>query len=134
MTSILSKRTGSADSPDSASDPANVDALLSLLQTTERVGINSLRKLRYFIVFANNEGKSMAELAGKAKTRDYSEIQQAVIELSIGRYSATRAPELIRLGTQKSEKPGSGRRKPIRLTAKGRRLYRKIESYCAGRG
>jgi hypothetical protein len=124
MSSILSDRTESAD----------IDALLGLLQATERLGINSLRKLRYFIVFANNEGKSMAELAGKAKTRDYNEIQQAVIELSIGRYSATTAPELIRLGNQKTEKPGSGRRKPIRLTARGRRLYRKIEAYCSGRG
>jgi len=101
-----------------------------LLETTEKAGINSLRKLRYFIVFANNEGKSMAELAGRAKTRDYNEIQQAVIELSVGRYNASMAPDLIRLGDQKTTRPGTGRRKPIRLTAKGRRLYRKIDDFC----
>ena len=102
-----------------------------LLESTERAGINSLRKLRYFIFFAHNEGKSMAELAGRAKTRDYNEIQQAVIELSIGRHNAAVAPGLVQLGEQKTAKPGSGRRKPIRLTAKGRRLYRRIDGFCA---
>ena len=103
---------------------------LKLLEGTERAGINSLRKLRYFILFAHNEGKSMAELAGRAKTRDYNEIQQAVIELSVGRYNASTAPGLVQLGAQKTERPGSGRRKPIRLTAKGRRLYKRIDAFC----
>ena len=106
---------------------------VSLLSATEQAGINSLRKLRYFITFANNEGKSMAELAGKAKTQDYNEIQQAVIELSAGRYHATISPDLIKLGAQLSPRPGSGRRKPIRLTPKGKRLYRKIDAYCQSR-
>ena len=75
----------------------------------------------------------MAELAGRAKTKDYNEIQQAVIELSVGRYNAAIAPQLIRLGDQKTARPGTGRRKPIKLTPKGRRLYRKIDDYCAGK-
>jgi hypothetical protein len=107
--------------------------LVELIEATEKAGINSLRKLKYFILFANNEGKSMAELAGRAKTKDYNEIQQAVIELSVGRYHAATAPQLIRLGDQKTTRPGTGRRKPIRLTPKGRRLFRKIDSYCTGR-
>jgi hypothetical protein len=115
---------------ESALASGDTRAFMKLLDTTEKAGINSLRKLRYFIVFANNEGKSMAELAGRAKTRDYNEIQQAVIELSVGRYNAAMAPELIRLGSQKTSRPGTGRRKPIQLTAKGRRLYKKIDDYC----
>ena len=110
---------------------SGTDEFLKLLERTERAGINSLRKLRYFILFAHNEGKSMAELAGRAKTRDYNEIQQAVIELSVGRHNASMAPRLVQLGKQKTAKPGSGRRKPIHLTAKGRRLYRRIDAFCA---
>ncbi len=106
---------------------------VKLLESAEKAGINSVRKLRYFIDFANNEGKSMAELAGKAKTQEYNEIQQAIIELSVGRYNALMSPNLIQLGTQKSKKPGAGRRKPIKLTAKGRRFYQKLDSYCAKR-
>ncbi|MEJ2089686.1 MAG: hypothetical protein P8Y69_14680 [Gammaproteobacteria bacterium] len=118
---------------ESALQSSHTREFVKLMEATERAGINSLRKLKYFIIFANNEGKSMAELAGRAKTKSYNEIQQAVIELSVGRYNATAAPHLIRLGGQKSTRPGAGRRKPIRLTAKGRRLYRKIDDYCAGR-
>ena len=113
--------------------PEHMEDFLALLGATEKAGINSLRKLRYFIIFASNEGLSMAELAGKAKTRDYNEIQQAVIELSIGRHSASLAPGLIRLGHQRTSAPGSGRRKPIRLTAKGRRLYNRLEACCSSR-
>ena len=58
-----------------------MEDLLGLMQTAEKAGINSIRKLLYFIEFADNQGKSMAELAGKAKTQEYNEIQQAVIEL-----------------------------------------------------
>ena len=104
-----------------------------LMETAENAGINSIRKLRYFIEFADNQGKSMAELAGKAKTQKYNEIQQAVIELSVGRYNALEAPNLLQLGSQKTAKPGAGRRKPIKLTAKGRRLHAKIESFCGKR-
>ena len=104
---------------------------VNLLSATERSGINSLRKLRYFILFADNEGRSMAELAGAAKTSEYNEIQQAVIELSSGRYRSVTAPGLIRLGDSKISGGGSGRRKPIHLTPKGRRLYRRISEYCA---
>lgn len=103
--------------------------LLLLADAVEKAGINSLRKLRYFIVFADNEGKSMAELAGRAKTPAYNDIQQAVIELSVGRHNAVTAPQLIRLGRQKTSTPGSGRRKPIRLTAKGKRLYRRLSRF-----
>ena len=117
-----------------AGSASGTEDFVRLLESTEKAGINSLRKLRYFIVFANNEGKSMAELAGRAKTRDYNEIQQAVIELSVGRYNASTAPHLIRLGDQQTARPGTGRRKPIRLTAKGRRLYTKIDDYCQRRG
>lgn len=119
--------------PSNPADAAGVGELLKLLEAAEKAGVNSLRKLRYFILFANSEGKSMAELAGRAKTRDYNEIQQAVIELSVGRYNAARAPQLVQLDEQQTARPGSGRRKPIRLTAKGRRLYRKIGGFCAGR-
>jgi len=107
--------------------------LVKLMETAEKAGVNSIRKLRYFIQFADNEGKSMAELAGKAKTQEYNEIQQAVIELSVGRYNALTSPNLVNLGNQKTAKPGSGRRKPIRLTSKGKRLYDKIDGYCAKR-
>ena len=106
---------------------------VKLLESVEKAGINSVRKLRYFIEFANNEGKSMAELAGKAKTQEYNEIQQTIIELSIGRYNALMSPNLVQLGSQKSAKPGAGRRKPIKLSAKGRRLYQKLDHYCAKR-
>ncbi len=109
---------------------SGTDEFLKLLERTERAGINSLRKLRYFLLFAHNEGRSMAELAGRAKTRDYNEIQQAVIELSVGRHNANVAPGLVQLGMQKTARPGSGRRKPIRLTPKGRRLYRRIDAFC----
>ena len=77
------------------------------------------------------DGKSMAELAGRAKSQQYNEIQQAVIELSVGRHKAQVAPDLVELGTQEMKEPGSGRRKPILLTAKGRRLYRQIGNYCS---
>ena len=120
--------------PSSRTPASGMEEFVSLLQETETAGINSLRKLRYFIKFANNEGKSMAELAGRAKTPEYNDIQQAVIELSVGRYNASVAPHLVTLGTQKSSKPGSGRRKPIRLTPRGRRLYRKLDRYCSSRG
>ncbi|MEM8765934.1 MAG: hypothetical protein AAGE43_00700 [Pseudomonadota bacterium] len=113
---------------------SSTEEFLKLLERTEQAGINSLRKLRYFLLFAHNEGKSMAELAGRAKTRDYNEIQQAVIELSVGRHNANVAPELVQLGVQKTARPGSGRRKPIRLTPKGRRLYRRIDAFCGGAG
>ncbi len=106
---------------------------VALMATAERAGINSIRKLRYFIEFADNQGKSMAELAGKAKTQEYNEIQQAVIELSVGRYNARKAPNLIQLGTQQTRKPGTGRRKPIKLTAKGRRLYARIEAFSGAK-
>ena len=106
---------------------------VKLLESAEKAGVNSIRKLRYFIEFADNEGKSMAELAGKAKTQEYNEIQQAIIELSVGRYNALMSPNLVQLGSQKSAKPGAGRRKPIKLTGKGRRLYQKLDSYCAKR-
>ena len=104
---------------------------VSLMDTVERAGINSVRKLRYFLEFAENEGKSMAELAGRAKTQQYNEIQQAVIELSVGRYNAQMSPNLVKLGSQQSTRPGSGRRKPIKLTPKGRRLYKKIGDFRA---
>ena len=107
--------------------------LVKLMETAEKAGVNSIRKLRYFIQFANNEGKSMAELAGRAKTHEYNEIQQALIELSVGRYNALTSPNLVNLGTQKTARPGSGRRKPIKLTPKGKRLYDKIDLYCANR-
>jgi hypothetical protein len=119
--------------PTPGPTPPPTADFVRLLETTEKAGINSLRKLRYFIVFANNEGKSMAELAGRAKTPDYNDTQQAVIELSVGRYNAAVSPKLIRLGEQKTARPGSGRRKPIHLTAKGRRLYQKIDEFCTGR-
>lgn len=107
-----------------------MEEFVSLLESAERAGINSIRKLRYFIEFADNQGKSMAELAGRAKTRRYNDVQQAVIELSVGRYNASAAPDLIRLGSHKTAKPGVGRRKPIRLSPKGKRLYAKLERYC----
>ena len=110
-----------------------MEDFVALLDTAEKAGINSIRKLRYFVDFADNQGKSMAELAGKAKTQEYNEIQQAVIELSVGRYNALKTPNLITLGSQKTAKPGSGRRKPIRLTPKGKRLHEKIEAFCARR-
>ena len=116
--------------PRQATSSPGISEFASLMESAEKAGINSLRKLRYFITFARNEGKSMAELAGKSKTHEYNEIQQAVIELSVGRYNAQSAPNLVQLGRQKTAKPGAGRRKPIRLTAKGRRLYRKIDNYC----
>lgn len=106
---------------------------VALMETAEKAGINSVRKLRYFMEFADSEGKSMAELAGRAKTQQYNEIQQAVIELSVGRYNALQAPNLVQLGNQKTAKPGTGRRKPIKLTAKGRRLHARIEAFCGKR-
>lgn len=110
-----------------------MEDFVALMETAEKAGINSIRKLRYFMEFADNQGKSMAELAGKAKTQEYNEIQQAVIELSVGRYNALMAPNLIQLGHQKTAKPGTGRRKPLKLTAKGKRLHQKIEAFCAKR-
>ncbi len=110
-----------------------MEDLLGLMQTAEKAGINSIRKLRYFIEFADNQGKSMAELAGKAKTQEYNEIQQAVIELSTGRYNAIMAPNLVALGSQKTTRPGTGRRKPIKLTAKGKRLHEKVVAFCGKR-
>jgi hypothetical protein len=110
-----------------------MEDFVALMETAEKAGINSVRKLRYFIEFADNQGKSMAELAGKAKTPEYNEIQQAVIELSVGRYNALQAPNLVQLGSQKTAKPGTGRRKPIKLTPKGKRLQAKIEAFCAKR-
>ncbi len=130
-------RVSSAQTNGKSEQPAltpDMESFLKLMETAEKAGINSVRKLRYFIEFANNEGKSMAELAGRAKTQKYNEIQQAVIELSVGRYNALVAPNLVHLGSQRTAKPGSGRRKPIRLTAKGRRLYRKIGEYCERQG
>lgn len=103
--------------------------LQTLLGSVERSGINSLRKLKYFLIFAENQGRSMAELAGRAKSADYNDIQQAVIELSTGRRGAKQAPELISLGARASETPGHGRRKPIELTAKGRRLYKRLNDF-----
>ena len=109
----------------------DVEDLLKLMEAVERSGVNSIRKLRYFIEFANNQGKSMAELAGRAKTPRYNEVQQAVIELSAGRYNAAKAPELISLEEpRRSNGEAAGRRKPLKLTTKGRRLYRKIEEFC----
>jgi hypothetical protein len=110
-----------------------MEDFVSLLESVERAGINSIRKLRHFIDFYDNQGKSMAELAGKAQTQEYNEIQQAVIELSVGRHNALIAPDLIQLGGQKTAKPGADRRKPINLTAKGKRLYTKIRAYCETR-
>jgi hypothetical protein len=110
-----------------------MEEFVGLMETAEKAGINSIRKLRYFLEFADSQGKSMAELAGKAKTQQYNEIQQAVIELSVGRYNALMAPNLVQLGSQKTAKPGTGRRKPIKLTAKGKRLHGKIEAYCTKR-
>ncbi len=101
----------------------------SLLASIDRAGINSVRKLRYFLLFADHEGKSMAELAGQTKTAEYNDVQQAVIELSTGRHSARFAPALVSLGEASNDKPGSGRRKPIRLTAKGRRLLKRIKGF-----
>jgi len=111
-----------------------MEDFVELMETAEKAGINSTRKLRWFLEFADNQGKSMAEMAGKAKTQEYNEIQQAVIELSVGRYNALMSPKLIALGNQKTAKPGSGRRKPIKLTAKGKRLHQKIELFCGRRG
>ena len=110
-----------------------IEDFTALMATAEKAGINSVRKLRYFMEFADNQGKSMAELAGRAKTQEYNEIQQAVIELSVGRYNALKAPDLVQLGSQKTAKPGTGRRKPIKLTAKGKRLHSKIEAFCTKR-
>ena len=109
----------------------DVADLIKLVDAAERAGVNSMRKLKYFIQFANSEGMSMAELAGRAKTQKYNEVQQAVIELSAGRYNAEFAPELIRL--EAPRKANAGRRKPLKLTAKGKRLYQKIEQFCAKR-
>lgn len=100
-----------------------------MLDGIEDSGINSIRKLKYFLVFAENEGRSMAELAGRAKSADYNDIQQAVIELSTGRRGAKQAPGLVCLGARTSDQPGHGRRKPIELTAKGRRLHKRLASF-----
>lgn len=119
-----------ANGPTHAVGNGELTQLLRLLDTVERSGINSVRKLKMFIKFAQNEGISMSELAGRARTRTYTEIQQAVIELSAGRYNAIKTPNLITLGHSQSEKPGHGRRKPIKLTPKGRRLFSRISEFC----
>ena len=103
--------------------------LQTLLDAVDRAGVNSVRKLKYFLMFADNEGRSMAELAGRAKSGEYNDIQQAVIELSTGRRGAKIAPELIRLGDRASDQPGHGRRKPILLTPKGRRLLKRLSAF-----
>ena len=104
----------------------DLQEFVGLLDAIEKAGINSVRKLKMFIKFGDNQGKSMSELAGRAKTPEYTEVQQAVIELSVGRYNALMSPKLVQLGSPKTAKPGFGRRKPIKLTARGQRLFDRI--------
>jgi hypothetical protein len=111
----------------------DLQEFVALLDAVEKAGINSVRKLKMFIKFGSNQGKSMSELAGRAKTPEYTEVQQAVIELSVGRYNALMSPKLVVLGSQKTAKPGYGRRKPIKLSARGQRLYDRVAGFCKKR-
>ena len=111
----------------------DLQEFVALLDAVEKAGINSVRKLKMFIKFGSSQGKSMSELAGRAKTPEYTEVQQAVIELSVGRYNALMSPKLVTLGSQKSAKPGYGRRKPIKLSARGQRLYDKVAGFSKKR-
>ena len=79
-----------------------LDDSVGLLDAVERAGINSIRKLKMFIKFGENEGMSMAELVGRARTPEYTEVQRAVIELSTGRYNAVMSPKLVQLEMPKT--------------------------------
>ena len=88
----------------------DLQEFVALLDAVEKAGINSVRKLKMFIKFGSNQGKSMSELAGRAKTPEYTEVQQAVIELSVGRYNALMSPKLVVLGRSSQARPNMGDR------------------------
>ncbi len=94
------------------------------LKTLESYGVKSVPRALAFFRFADNQGKTMSEIAGGgAGSAPYVEVHQAMMALGEGYpHGSNNGPKLV---TLKARKGYVGIRE-ITLTARGKRLLERV--------
>ncbi|MEM7083740.1 MAG: hypothetical protein AAF465_13500 [Pseudomonadota bacterium] len=105
--------------------------LHKLLDSLERSGIIKISQLRDFMFFVEHEGKTMAEVAGGSRNQEYARVVQAMLHVGKGRADKeAKGPGLVETVT----KHGNARDRSIRITPKGKRVFKKLCEYVESNG
>ncbi len=118
-------KASTKSAPLTAAERKRLETLATELAAWNDAGIYSIGKLRAFIRLALEEGKTMSEIAGRAATPEYTEVLQAVLDLGPGRSPEKKSgAKLVKTAAMQ----GHGRKRTIALTAKGRRLAKRMSA------
>lgn len=94
----------------------------ALIDQLDKAGLRSIKQVQDFLFFANNEGKSLSEIMGKAGTPQYTKMLLRFQDLAQGRAAKGSGPNLLRTVNRRGHKLI----REVRLTPKGKRLVDRI--------